>query len=189
MLMAMIDRGPARPGRQIWITRGHLAALGTATVFIALLAFLVEYAQASSQPTTQGEPPDRDDLSFPAALRGDAADAAALGSAPPPTETTTTVAATPGDVPAPPEVPQAELPAGGWAVQVSAYPSPADAATKVAELTAEGLEAYTVAAHVNGETWYRVRIGGFEDRAQAMAARQVLADRLGTPDLLVAEAP
>jgi DedD protein len=44
------------PGnRQLWITRGHLAALGVATLFIAILAFLVgvQVGRTQGQPVRQ----------------------------------------------------------------------------------------------------------------------------------------
>ena len=200
--------------------------MGTATFFIALLAFLiglqvgvsrapepataeappsilpdaddedaleqllreVEYARTSASQDAQGGS-KRQDLSFPDALRGDAEDAAALGSAAPPPEVVTSVPAPDGDGPAPPEALPTEQPAAGWVVQVAAYQAPGDAAAKVAELTSEGLKAYSVPALINGETWYRVRIGGFERREDAVSARATLAERLGNPDLLIAEAP
>ena len=53
----------------------------------------------------------------------------------------------------------------------------------------QGLEAYRVAALVDGRTWHRVRIGGFDSRARAEKARASLAERLATPDLVLAAAP
>ena len=80
-----------------------------------------------------------------------------------------------------------ELPESGWAVQVGSYPEASEADGRLADLQADGHEAFVVAALVDGKTWYRVRVGPFDERAEAAEARESLSDILGQSDLLVTE--
>jgi len=206
-----------RSDRQIWITRGHLGALAVTTASVALLTFLVgvqvgrrtapeiaapetasgllpdsarhaslelllrevELAQASVDPSGQPHVP----LSFPEVL-GEGGT-----TAPQPTEAaiaTVSVAPAAGDAP---RAPSSRPPVAGWSVQVSSHPTKAEADLQLTALQERGLEAYRVAALVDGQTWYRVRVGGFTTRTRAEKARSSLADQLANPDLVVAAAP
>ncbi len=80
-------------------------------------------------------------------------------------------------------------PAGGWAVQVGTWPTPGEAAEVVARLKEAGFAAYRVAALVDGATWYRVRVGGFDSPQDADAARQEVQAVAGIAPTLVARAP
>jgi len=225
MMSRMSDLPRSRSGKQIWITRGHLAALAVATFFIALLAFLVglqvgrtqavsspevvaaapalpegsqedaleallrevEYAQGAVSPDgalASAEP----DLTFPAALGAQAqpeppADAldeqAVSAEVEPPLD----------EVPQPPPSVGDKVPADGWSVQVASYPTVEEAESSVEAFRTEGMAAYRVGALVDGHTWYRVRIGGFDSRKKAEDARRRLVDQLGDPGLMVAAAP
>jgi cell division protein FtsN len=213
----MNDGLRTRSDRQIWITRGHLGALAVTTASIALLTFLVgvqvgqrtapevatpeaqtgilpdadahaslelllrevELSQASVDPSGQAHV----SLSFPHIL-------AEGGTATPEHEpepvATVSVAPPAGDAPKPPKN---RPPVDGWSVQVASHPTQAEADAQLSALQEQGLEAYRVAALVDGQTWYRVRVGGFASRAKAEKARRRLAERLEAPDLVLAESP
>ena len=99
------------------------------------------------------------------------------------------VAAAPGSAPEAPSTESVAAPAGAWSVQIASHPSPAEADAVIATLQASGHEAYRVAALVDGQTWYRVRVGGFGSKARAEAGRQALQAELGSDDLLLTVAP
>lgn len=213
----MNDGARTRSDRQIWITRGHLGALAVTTASIALLTFLVgvqvgqrtapevvapaaptgvlpdadaqaslelllrevELSQASVDPTGRAHTP----LSFPAVLgQGETATPAA-DEAP---MATVSIAPAAGEPPRPPEN---RPPVDGWSIQLSSHPTQAEADAQLSALQEDGHEAYRVAALVDGQTWYRVRIGGFASRAKAEKARKSLSERLEAPDLVLAESP
>lgn len=213
----MTDGARSRSDRQIWITRGHLAALAVTTASIALLTFLVgvqvgqraapevaapapstgvlpdapaqaslelllrevELAQASVDPTGQPQVA----LSFPRVL-GDGATAAPAPAARP--LATVSVAPRAGEAP---KAPTSRPPVDGWSVQVASHPTRADADAQLSQLHEQGFAAYRVAALVDGQTWYRVRIGGYETRVEAAKARLLLSRQLKAPDLVLAESP
>ena len=77
----------------------------------------------------------------------------------------------------------------GWSVQLATYATLDDAEAHVAALKDEHPGAYSVAALVDGRSWFRVRIGGFEDQSQAEAALAQLAEQQVAADLRVALAP
>lgn len=213
----MTDGARSRSDRQIWITRGHLAALAVTTASIALLTFLVgvqvgqraasevvapvaptgvlpdasaqtslelllrevELAQASVDPTGQPQVA----LSFPHVL-GDGATASPAASARP--LATVSVAPRVDDAP---KAPTSRPPVDGWSVQVGSHPTREDADAQLSQLQEHGFSAYRVAALVDGQTWYRVRIGGYASRVDAAKARLLLSRQLNAPDLVLAESP
>lgn len=224
-MRGMSDLARNRNGKQIWITKGHLAALAVASFFIALLAFLVgvqvgrsgaevrseavasapslpdasqedaleallrevEYARGAVAPDGTLKTPEAE-LTFPEAL------GAQIRPEPPaPEEAEVPVVAEVGPpldgAPVPPAPTDDVVPSTGWAVQVASYPTAEEAEFSVEAFRTEGLAAYRVGALVDGRTWYRVRIGGFDTRAAAEDARERLVDRLGDPALMVAAAP
>jgi len=218
--MSELARPPA--ANQIWITRGHLAALAVATVAIAVLAFFVgleigrrgagavdeaAHVQVSFLPDetdeqalegllrqveqAQAATPDAapEEVTFNKALESDAPSAATPVPEPPPSAVLSQVDA--GQAPPPPAeaAPGALAPDGGWAVQVASYPDVDQADAHVARLQEQKLQAYRVSALVSGQTWYRVRIGGFHTRDAAAEARDRIGQDLGLPDLLVTAAP
>lgn len=188
-------------------------ALGTATFFIALLAFFIGIQVGRSQS-------DAPEVSSDAALvpdssRQDALEAllreveAAQADAPqlafnetlaqdnapqPPveaptaTEITTEVVASTPPPPPPPAPKESPMPKDGWSIQVASYDSVQDADVRVNQLKAQGLMGYRVGALIRGKQWYRVRIGGYSTKQAAETARLKLQSQLGG-GLLLAEAP
>ncbi len=216
----------SRKERLIWITRGHLVALGVMSLFIATLAFMVgfkvgsrgvveepvaeappvlvpdvveedalvallreiEYAQGAVDPSGELLVDDGPDMRFPDLLTGEEGGLPSSTAAP---GEASLVSVRPSSSPSPvaPKAAATPAPEGGWAVQIASYPTAGEADATIAELDEQGFEAYRVAALVDGATWYRVRLGGFPTRQRADSARKELMVRLGTTDLLVAEAP
>ena len=93
--------------------------------------------------------------------------------------------------PEPPEVESAvetllaNAPLEGWAVQVGSNPSLDDAVRRQEELLSMGIETYVVAALVGGNTWYRIRVGPFETRADASERKNGLLSELNQDDIIV----
>jgi DedD protein len=202
-------------GREIWITKGHLAALGTATLAIALLAFFVGIQVGRSQ--IEAAPSENIDALLPDPEREDALEAllreveSAQAAAPPLAFPETLVEGkvpeapeTPEEAPVktevrpapevkhtpPPEPPKsAPIPKSGWSVQIASYERVADADARVTKLQERKLKAYRVAALIRGHNWYRVKVGSYPTRDAATKARISLARTLGTRDLMITEAP
>jgi cell division protein FtsN len=191
-------------GREIWITRGHLAALGTATLAIALLAFFVGIQVGRNQADTPVASdtetilpnPDREDALEALLREVESAQAAAPPLAFP--ETLSEGIAPPTDVrPAstakqapPPDPPKsAPVPRAGWSVQIASYDAAVDADARVAKLQERGLKAYRVTALIRGVNWYRVKVGAYPSKDSAAEARVKLTRILGTRDLMITEAP
>lgn len=199
--------------REIWITRGHLMALGTATFFIALLAFFVGIEVGRSQV----DAPDTtaDAALLPDANQQDALEAllreveAAQNEAPPmafnetlaqnnapeppveeaeATTVATEVPPTVAPTPPPPAPKDSPIPKSGWSIQVASYDTLKDADSRVSQLKKMGLQSYRVGALIKGRQWYRVRVGAYPNKAAAETARQQLQGKLGG-GLLLAEAP
>lgn len=224
-MATMSELARATPKNQLWITRGHLAALAVATAAIAVLAFLVGVEVGRS-----GQPEQADQLEpAAAAFLPDASDEEALDALlreveqaqerlqpaeasaaagdvtfnqalpddhpsdvpdePPPTSVVTELGAEHDDGPAPPADAGTGAPDSGWAVQIASYEDVAEADAHVARLLEQDVAAYRVAGLVSGQTWHRVRVGGFATQQEASEARQELATALGLGDLMVAHAP
>jgi cell division protein FtsN len=60
-------------------------------------------------------------------------------------------------------------PTGGYAVQLAAFPTRAEAAALVGIVETAGARVYTMEVEVRGETWHRVRVGRFSRRDDAQA--------------------
>jgi len=143
----------------------------------------IELARSASPPATDAA------LSFPRALTG-AAD-------PNPTETAdtedgeATTEATPlADArPAMPPAAGGELPDDGWSVQIATTRDVITARARRDELIEGGWPAYVVSSFVDGKSWYRVRVGGFENAGEADRARLELASHRGQDDLVLTSAP
>jgi len=131
------------------------------------------------------------DLEFPEALTTEAAPEAPEAVPEPAVETLVTPAAEAPTPPAPPApaVEQGRAPSSGWAVQIAALDSGTEADALVSQLIEGGHAAYRVEALVRGQTWYRVRVGGFDSKEEAVVGKRQLSTRLGRTDLLVAPAP
>lgn len=63
---------------------------------------------------------------------------------------------------------------GKYTVQISSTPNESDAKAKAQDLKDKGLSAFYVPASVKGKTWYRVSIGLFDNRKDAMDYRTKL---------------
>jgi septal ring-binding cell division protein DamX len=68
---------------------------------------------------------------------------------------------------------------GRFAVQVAAASDRATADEAAARLRRHGLDAVTVAATVNGRTWYRTRVGNFPSQQAAAQAAGILGAAFG----------
>lgn len=73
-----------------------------------------------------------------------------------------------------------------WSVQISATPAKDVADSLVQRLKTKGYDGYVVQAHVNGQTYYRVRVGHFDARQDAESVRQSLARQEGYGDAYLA---
>ncbi|WP_243040836.1 SPOR domain-containing protein [Dyella sedimenti] len=69
--------------------------------------------------------------------------------------------------------------AGGWAVQVAAMGSQADANTLRDKLRANGFDGYVDTVNVNGKQLWRVRAGPQTQRADALRVRDQIKTKLG----------
>lgn len=96
-------------------------------------------------------------------------------------------AVAPAPVAAP--VPPQEIPAGAFAVQVATRADERDAAALVETLRAAGLSAYRVPSLVDGQSVWRVRVGGYASRDAATAALPEVGARSGSADAVVTAAP
>ena len=66
-----------------------------------------------------------------------------------------------------------------WVVQVGSFSSAVNADNLVAKLRLEGLSAYKEAVSSGSSTVYRVRVGPFIERDEAISVDQRVNDRLG----------
>lgn len=64
---------------------------------------------------------------------------------------------------------------GGYLLQVGAFPNPADAETLKARLALQGFVATVQAASINGQAYYRVRLGPFRAATTLEATKRKLA--------------
>ncbi|MFZ5475943.1 MAG: SPOR domain-containing protein [Myxococcota bacterium] len=81
------------------------------------------------------------------------------------------------------------VPADGWAIQVASRDGEADAQALVETLRAAGLAAYRVVALVDGQSTWRVRVGGYRTKDAAAAALGEVSGRAGSGDAVVTPAP
>lgn len=199
---------------QIWITRNHLLALGVATTCIALLAFFLglKLGRSRGGPEEEARPPaltvdpmDQEELeavlrkaarsqpatdfSFPKELPAD--EVTAPGS-----ETTDAASANTTTAPPPAEQPElsadapvGNVPNGGWSVQIGIYGTPEEADRRMEELNEQELKPYRVAALVDGQNSWRVRVGGFSSQKAAEEGVETLRGKLGVTALSVVPAP
>ena len=88
------------------------------------------------------------------------------------------------------EIPAPNVPEGGrvndrtetkkllWTVQVSAFPNDRTSRDLAKRLRNAGYEAYVAQAHINGQTWHRVRVGRLTTRGQAKELQGLLMRKL-----------
>ena len=169
----------------IRLTRGHLFALGSMSVALAVLAFFLGFSVAVRGRPTGGNPStvaplvaDEVNRGSLEALLARVADLHSGGLAfPSELESGDTNVSANG------------VPAGGWAIQVAEYPDRESADSLVVELRATSLTAYRVAAIVNGHRVQRVRVSGFSTREAAMSELESVGSRSGSVTASVVPAP
>ena len=144
----------------------------------------VELARGASPPATDAA------LSFPRALTG-AADPSGSTTSADSTDPDQSTAAIPlADIrPAAPPPAGGEIPKDGWSVQVATTRDVVTARARRDELIEGGWPAYVVSSFVDGKSWYRVRVGGFDNADEADIARADLASQRGHDDLVLTSAP
>lgn len=145
----------------------------------------VELARAAAPPATDSA------LSFPQALTG-AADpsASAASTTTGPDDSSSTDAIPLADSrPAVPPSAGGTVPQDGWSVQVATTRDVSTAQARRDELIEGGWPAYVVSSFVDGQSWYRVRVGGFHNADEADEARSELASQRGQDDLVLTSAP
>lgn len=209
----MLEGGFHNQHGRVTVTRSHLWAALVLVTAIVVLAFLVglelgrDLAGPAPEPGRAAAaflPATEDDRALELLLRE--VEAARREKEPPPRaavvrslaepqpelpteapggEPPTTI--DPGEAPRGPEAPAPAPP--GWSIQVASFQDRGQAEARVQELIEQGHEAYRVEALVSGQTWHRVRIGAFADKAAAEAARRALAERTGQTDLTLAHEP
>lgn len=108
--------------------------------------------------------------------------------APPPPEV---VRVGEASVPAGAAVPSVEgsVPAGGWAIEIGATPSPDEAQTWLKRLAEAELSAYRLNEVRDGVVTARVRVGGYATKAEAVAAVAAVTEVLGLGSAEVVSAP
>lgn len=87
------------------------------------------------------------------------------------------------------ELPSIPLPASGWAIQVASFPTLAEANAEITRWQELGQTPYVVKAAVNGDIWYRIRLAGFADKAQAETQRNTIQTQTNEFDYIVVKAP
>jgi cell division septation protein DedD len=145
----------------------------------------VELARAATAPANDA------DLRFPEALTGAAAVASVAASDALDAGSSEAVEAQPladARPPAPVAVDGAP-PLTGWSVQVATTRDVSVARQRRDELIEAGWPAYVVSSYVDGQSWYRVRVGGFPDATHADHARAKLSLSLGHDAFALTVAP
>lgn len=145
----------------------------------------VELARAVLAPANDA------DLRFPEALTGAADVSPVAGAGDADGESSDTVTAQPlADArPAAPATPGGDVPTSGWSIQVSTTRNIETARRHRDDLIEAGWPAYVVSSFVDGQSWYRVRVGGFADAAEADRTRSELSLSLGQDALALTVAP
>jgi len=70
----------------------------------------------------------------------------------------------------------------GWVVNLASVESKRAASKSLSRYKARGIPAEIHAATVKGQTWYRLRIGGFASKQEAAAQKRYLAQKFGIKD-------
>lgn len=193
----MSELARRRSARDLWISRGHLYAMGTGAAFAVLAAFAAGYVTGRGSveaglPSAQRYAGDAGDvalvellarvdatatpdggvleLTFPDALAGRAVEAPAIEPVPP----------APEGAEVPPvavELPEAgdTPPPGRWTVAAVATDARVDADRVAADLRSREVEAWVGVEQVDGQARYRVSVGGWGSRTEAEGALSRLA--------------
>lgn len=78
--------------------------------------------------------------------------------------------------------PVSTRPGSGWVVNLVSVDSKYAASKALARYKTRGISAKIFRTLVNGKTWYRLRIGGFASKQEAMAQKNYLATKYGIKD-------
>jgi cell division septation protein DedD len=78
-----------------------------------------------------------------------------------------------------PEAKPEAKPKGQWSVQVNASRNQTDSLKLAKKLKDKGYDTQVVEAHVQGRTWYRVRVGHFATKQDAQALLNILKSKEG----------
>jgi len=212
------SRRPLQDG-ELRITHSHLAALGVAMASSAALAFLlgmqvgslggVQVEVDASSPFTPDAvaedrlesmlrevelartaiaPSNESDLDFPKALTG-AADTVIVDDAPEADGEAVEAQPLADSRPPAPTPVGGDVPTSGWSVQVATTRNVEVARQRRDDLIEAGWPAYVVSSFVDGQSWYRVRVGGFADATEADTARAKLSLSLGHDGFALTGAP
>jgi cell division protein FtsN len=68
-----------------------------------------------------------------------------------------------------------------WSVQVNSYPDAKSANDLLDRLKNKGYNAFVTEAHINGKVWYRVRVGRFASREEAIKTEAALKNNENYP--------
>jgi cell division septation protein DedD len=89
----------------------------------------------------------------------------------------------------PKPVPPATVPAtpkqGSLTIQVASFSDQAQANDRVSRLQSLGAEARVVKADVSGKTWYRVQVGGYKTRDEALSQANKLKSQGAVQDFII----
>ncbi len=66
---------------------------------------------------------------------------------------------------------------GSWTVQINAFPNEKEAKALAKKLKDKGYDCYIVPTKIKGRSWYRVRVGHFENREQAQEMQETLKQK------------
>lgn len=201
----MSELARRRSARDIWISRGHLYAIGAGGGLAILAAFAMGYAmgresvdlpppaaaaftseagddalvellaRVDSAATRDG---GVDELTFPDALRGEPLEREAT----PPSEPTeaATVGVEGRAIPLPEAGDAPPSPNGSWTLVVDTFATRSDAEARVASLVSEGHAAWMGVESRDGALQFRASIGGFGSRVAAEDALEEMALPDGT---------
>lgn len=95
--------------------------------------------------------------------------------------------APPPPPPAPPTTVPTARPGRSWTIYVSPTRDRFEAERRRASLAAQGYDASVARMQRDGDTWYRVRVGRYPDKARAESVRRELHDRFGVDHAFVLE--
>jgi cell division septation protein DedD len=201
----MSELARRRSARDIWISRGHLYAIGAGGGLAMIAAFAIGYAlgresvdlppPASAAFTSEAgddalvellarvdsaATPDGgvDELTFPDALRGEPI-ARKAASADEPSEAVA-VGVAGQAIPLPEAGDAPPIPNGSWTLVVGTFATRSDAEARVASLVAEGHAAWMGVESRDGALQFRASVGGFGSRVAAEDALEEMALPDGT---------
>ncbi len=166
------------------LTRGHLFALGAMSVALACLSFFLGFTVAEKARAHSGEVAGMAPL-VAAEVRGGTLEALLARVS----QQQEAQVSFPGELAGQAAASESGVPTGGWSIQVAEYPDVPSADRLVAELRAAEMQAYRVAALVDGRAVQRVRVSGYNSREGALGEMESVASRAGSSTPRVVAAP